>query len=82
MFNLYLITQSQNRGYDTYSGAVVVADSPEAARNIYPGGGLCRDAYDLRAWASPDLVTVIYLGPCEDSQYYPGSVVLSSFQAG
>jgi len=34
--NLYLITQSQNEGYDTYDSAVVAAKSPEDAKNIHP----------------------------------------------
>lgn len=34
--NLYLISQTENIGYDTYDSAVVCAESEEEAKNIYP----------------------------------------------
>jgi len=34
--NLYLISQTQNRNYDTYDSAVVAAESEEHARAIHP----------------------------------------------
>ena len=36
--NLYLITQDQNRGYDTYESAVVAAETEEQAKSINPAG--------------------------------------------
>ncbi len=36
MMKLWLISQSENRDYDTFDSAVVVADSPEDARRIHP----------------------------------------------
>lgn len=33
---LFLISQSKNRGYDTYDSAVVIAESEEDARLIHP----------------------------------------------
>jgi hypothetical protein len=35
--NIYHISQSVNRGYDTYDSAVVTAESEEDARQMYPG---------------------------------------------
>lgn len=37
--NLYLISQDKNRGYDTYSSAVVAAKNEEHARHIHPRNG-------------------------------------------
>lgn len=36
---LWLIEQSTNNGYDTYSDAVVVANTEHDARHTHPGGG-------------------------------------------
>lgn len=36
MSKIYLLTQNQNTGYDTYDGVVVVADSEEEAKKIHP----------------------------------------------
>jgi hypothetical protein len=37
MPNIYCISQDVNNGYDTYSHAVVVAESEDEARAIHPG---------------------------------------------
>lgn len=34
--NIYLISQEENTGYDTYDSAVVIANTPEDAIRIYP----------------------------------------------
>ena len=34
--NIYLIWQNENRGYDTYDSAVVVAEDEESAKLIHP----------------------------------------------
>ena len=36
---LFLISQNENSGYDTYDSAVVCAESEEDAKKICPGGG-------------------------------------------
>jgi hypothetical protein len=36
--NLYLISQTARRGYDTFDYAVVVANNPESAKRISPEG--------------------------------------------
>jgi hypothetical protein len=35
--NIYLISQSDVKGYDTFDSAVVLAETPEKAGQIYPG---------------------------------------------
>ena len=36
---LWLISQSENSGYDTFDSAVVAAETEEEARHIYPSFG-------------------------------------------
>ena len=76
--NIYLLSQYENRGYDTYDSCVVYAESEDAARLILPseyvrfGGG---------DWAScPEGVEVQYLG-ATGNVADPG-VILTSFNAG
>ncbi len=75
--NLYLLTQTDNRGYDTYDGLVVAAEDEQQAKLITPEYG----DFGYRAWAdSPQSVTVKYLGEAkEDTQQ---GVILASFNAG
>ena len=36
--NLYLLSQDENKGWDTYDSAIVAAESEEEARKICPSG--------------------------------------------
>lgn len=38
--NLYLLTQTENRGYDTFDSCVVCAPNEEQAKAIHPRGDL------------------------------------------
>jgi len=72
--NLYLISQEVNTDWDTFSSAVVIAESEEEARKIHPCGitleqrvkeAVNKDLvkkwfYDN--WTTPDNVTAIFLG--------------------
>ena len=87
--NLYLITQDQNHGYDTYDSAVVVAPDEETARRINPNsnnpkGCLMTDddwGRPYSCWCnSPERVSVHLVGKAKDGQ--PLGVVLASFNAG
>ena len=94
--NLYLISQSENDGWDTYDSAVVVAETPSVARELHPAGELwnwvseahqrstqknLKWSYWGSTWASdPKNVTVEYLGVADES-LKPG-VVCASFKAG
>ena len=76
--NIYLLSQSDNRGYDTYDSCVVYAESEDAARLIMPsryaefGGG---------SWASSSIgVEVDYLGT--DALATRAGLILASFNAG
>jgi len=58
--NIYHISQSVNRGYDTYDSAVVTAESEEDARQMYPGGE--KSIYDFNDWCKPNDVEVELVG--------------------
>ena len=91
--NLYLVTQRLNRGYDTYDGVVVAAETEQQARWVDPRCVVKSDFFDptevykdyLDApwesdWCHPNKVTVELLGLAK-----PGTtagVILSSFKAG
>lgn len=45
--NLYLLTQNDNTGYDTYDSAVVAAKDETQARSIHPGRSGERARVDL-----------------------------------
>ncbi len=79
---LYLLSQDENNGYDTYDSCVVAADSIKAARQIYPSGNWPARANKYGdIWAtSPKNVKVERIGTAK-----PGTkagVVLASFNAG
>ena len=73
--NLYLISQTTNRGYDTYSDAVVCSPNAFAAAHIHPCKYKSEDT-----WVPPSLVDVKYLGVAEPD--IPEGIVLASFHAG
>ena len=79
---LFLISQTENRGYDTYDAAVVCAESEEAARQMNPSGhGDMRWGKVFSTWcSSPDKVSVQLIGKASPD-LSPG-VVCASFNAG
>jgi hypothetical protein len=94
MLNLYLISQSVNKDYDTFDSAVVAAASEEEARLIYPkdndkrwSGSMWRwhledgrvvDSFGY-SWTDPDCVSVQFLAAGYEG---PAGTVLASFNAG
>lgn len=79
---LFLISQTENRGYDTYDSAVVCAESEETARQMNPSGrGDVKWGRDFSTWcSSPDKVNVQMIG--EASPGLGPGVVCASFNAG
>ena len=74
---LWLISQNENTGYDSFDSAVVAAYTEEEAKQINPDG----EWSTYSAWcSSPDKVHVEYLGIATEG-VEPG-IVLSSFNAG
>jgi hypothetical protein len=87
VLRLYLLTQTEVQGYDTYDGAVVCAESEEAARLIHPradGKEPNIDPWEVddgHVWPrDPAQVKVWPLGVAEPST--TRGVVLASFNAG
>jgi len=87
--NLYLISQNENCGYDTYDSALVIAASEEEAKTIHPEGyrwenGKWRGgwAIDLagQSWCNPDHITVKIIGTPTTGKI--GDIIISSFNAG
>ncbi|WAQ79321.1 hypothetical protein E20_20 [Escherichia phage E20] len=77
LLKLWLISQSENRGHDSFDSAVVAAYTEEEAKQINPDG----EWKLYTAWcSSPDKVHVEYLGIATEG-VEPG-IVLSSFNAG
>ena len=91
--NLYLLTQDENNGYDTYDSCVVAADSPKDAVLIHPNDEVfgsdpmskfegwakgTRRSYDT--WcSSPEQVKVKLVGVAAEGIT---GVVCASFNAG
>lgn len=77
LLKLWLISQNERKGWDTFDSAVVAAKTAEEARLINPDG----EWSTYSAWcSSPDKVHVEYLGIATKG-VEPG-IVLSSFNAG
>ena len=77
--NLYLLSQSENRGYDTYDSCVVCAGNETLARETRPGYSNWGDLFN--SWASkPANVTVEFLGQAGDR--ISAGVICESFNAG
>lgn len=77
---LYLLTQDENNGYDTYDSMVVAAMDVDTAKTILPHEN---DSWgqSWSTWASsPNNVTVTYIG--EAAPNIEQGVVLASFNAG
>lgn len=85
--NLYLISQDANNDYDTYSDAVVVAESEEAAKLIHPDGSKTLptaedDEWRYRDWVKiPDQVNAKLVGTAAEG-LQAGQVICASFHAG
>jgi hypothetical protein len=81
--NIYLLSQDEATGYDTYDACVVAAESAEDAVAIHPGynDGWPTDRFTMSAWASkPENVTTILLGLAVEGT--ERGVILASFNAG
>ena len=78
--NLYLLTQSRAKGYDTYNGAIVCAKNPKEAKQVHPNGGTLSEN-DSGSWVrNPDHVDCRLIGKAVRG--VPLGVVLASFNAG
>ncbi len=86
MMNLYLISQTENEGYDTYDSAVVCAEMEEKARMIHPdgkgkwdGAAECRKRWQY-TWCDAEHVKVELIGKAASVSLCV--VICTSFNAG
>jgi hypothetical protein len=88
--NIYKISQTVNRGWDTYDEAVVCAESKEDAVKIHPNSNKPFD-YEESAdskfaennsgtWAKKEFIEVELLGTADES--IERGVIVASFHAG
>lgn len=91
--NLYLISQTKNDDYDTYSDAVVAAENEAQAKTIHPDGRTLPPAaaldedgdpidWQYRTWVTnPQDVTARLIGKAAEG-VKPLEVICASFHAG
>lgn len=83
---LWLISQGNNTGYDTFDSAVVVASTQEIARTVHPRHGVqnhgASEPHDLYDWTTPDLVIVKCVGIADRKYTKEGEIICASFNAG
>lgn len=81
--NLYLISQNERIGYDTYDYAVVAAETSDEAKKIHPSKYVMeKEDWDNNdTWASsPSSVEAKLIGKALDAKFT--GIVLASFNAG
>ncbi|ADV46459.1 hypothetical protein [Nitratifractor salsuginis] len=94
--NIYLLSQDENTGYDTYDSMVVYAEDEDQARKISPDGAYawvnngwcflphkqkCAEPEERGDWANKlENIKVKFLGTT-DRDVKPG-VICASFNAG
>jgi hypothetical protein len=84
--NLYLLTQSETKGYDTYDSVVVAAVSEEEARHIPPSLSFNYETRQYDQWphdewaTTPANVTAKLIGVAAEG--VERGVILASYNAG
>ena len=79
---LYLLTQNDNTGYDTYDSCIVCAENEQDAITISPDEyHKIEDKYQYTSWAREvSSITCEEIGEANEKQVR--GVVLASFNAG
>ena len=84
---LYIISNNESGGYDTFDSAVVCAENEEEARKIHPGEWVKDKWWEKpvkdcdSSWATRlENINVEYIGEADEG-IEPG-VILASFNAG
>lgn len=79
--NIYLVTQTEETGYDTYDAFVCAAESEESARDLHPGGDSAYWRGSSGIWcSSPNEATAELIGIADEGT--PKGIILASFNAG
>ena len=85
--NIYKISQTACRGYDTYDSAIVVAETAQSATLIYPSCNKEKNWYEdyennsYFAWSHPKDVQVKLIG-IASREFTEECVLLASYNAG
>ena len=85
--NIYKISQTVCRGYDTYDSAIVVAETAQSATLIYPSCNKEKNWYEdyennsYFAWSHPKDVRVKLIG-IASREFTEECVLLASYNAG
>ena len=85
--NIYKISQTVCRGYDTYDSAIVVAETAQSATLIYPSWHKEKNWYEdyednpCFAWSHPKDVQVKLIG-IASREFTEECVLLASYNAG
>jgi len=81
---IYHISQCENTDYDTYSDAVVCAESEDEARNMHPMDGRPLECFmhseDMYGWTKKENVQVNYIGEAKEG--LKKGLIISSYHAG
>jgi hypothetical protein len=79
--NIYILSQNENRGWDTYDSCVVVAKDEDDAKTIDPTGESFEPNSIYSTWAKTvEAIQVELIGVADESQ--ERGVVCASFNAG
>lgn len=79
--NIYLLTQDENDGWDSFDSIIVTAKTEEDAKSIHPWDGKYTVNWSSRVWASkPENVTAKLIGIAVEG--IERGVILGSFNAG
>ena len=78
---LYLLSQNENKGYDTYDSMVVCAENKDDAITIHPNGSVFFENDFDSTWASnSSSILCEEIGDANESQ--KRGIVIASFNAG
>lgn len=78
---LWLLTQNEANGWDTYDSMVVAAATEEEAKDITPPNFSWPEGWAEGVWASsPEFVKAVCIG--EASKHVEAGVVLASYNNG
>ena len=78
---LYLLTQNDNNGWDTYDSILVCAENEEDAKTIDPNGDPFVENKPYSSWAKfKSSITCKEIGTANEDQVR--GVIIASFNAG
>ena len=85
MKKIFLVSQNQNDGYDTYDSFVIVCNNEDEARNTNPEGAVWDGKTDVfyfnrSVWVEPSEVNVSLIGMTD--LYNENTIICSSFNSG